>query len=532
MSERRYRGKAASPGLAIGNIWRMPEATAVNETASGTPAQEHAKLEAAVAKARADLEVLASEADTTGEAILEFQTEMLDDPALIEDALAEIDMGKKTAVTAWAACMDAQIAAFLGADDDYFRARASDLEDLKERVGDVLAGGTSAAITAPPGAIVLADDVTPSRFLAANWQKLGGLALCAGSGQSHMAMLARARGVPLVVDLGAVEPSADAILDAESGWLIAAPSAATREIYAARIDAAAANAERAVSLMHQPALTPSGERVQCLLNVDDPTAIDQSSLDAADGIGLWRTEFLFLGRSRLPSEDEQYTVYADLLARLGGKSLTLRTLDVGGDKPLPGVTLQAESNPFLGLRGLRLCLEKPDLFRPQVRAILRAAARGPLKAMLPMVSRAAEMTEARRLFRVEYDALNAVGVPVAMPEIGMMVETPASAIAIDTFEVPFVSIGSNDLTQYTMAASRDASGRVASLADPLDPAVLRLIERVVRHGKEHGVEVSLCGDMAAEPVAAERLLGLGLRRLSVGEAALGRLKLAVADHAG
>jgi phosphotransferase system enzyme I (PtsI) len=245
-----------------------------------------------------------------------------------------------------------------------------------------------------------------------------------------------------------------------------------------------------------------------------------------------RTEVLFLGRERLPDENEQYAAYARLLARLDGKPLIVRTLDVGGDKPLPGVGLPAESNPFLGLRGLRLCLDRPDLFRPQVRALLRAATLGPLKVMLPMVTVAGELEEAKALFERCLGELLAEGAAATMPPLGIMVETPASALAIETLSAAFFSIGSNDLTQYVMAAARDGGGRVAALGDPLHPAVLRLIGEVVAHGAMTGLPVSLCGDMASDEKAVAALLRLGLRRLSLAPAALARIKAAIRRFEG
>ncbi|MEZ5857633.1 MAG: putative PEP-binding protein [Geminicoccaceae bacterium] len=233
-------------------------------------------------------------------------------------------------------------------------------------------------------------------------------------------------------------------------------------------------------MVAEPARTASGRPISVMVNVDDPDAVPDDLLRAGDGVGLLRTEFLFIGQAERPDEETQYRAYARLLQRLGGRPLILRTLDIGGDKPLPDLDIPAETNPFLGLRGLRLCLDRPELFRPQVRAALRAAADGPLSIMLPMVSRAAEVLEARSFIEAEARALD-----LAVPPVGIMVETPAAALALDTMPVDFASIGSNDLTQYVMAASRDAGGRVAELIDPLDPAVLRLI-RMVRGGDGGG----------------------------------------------
>jgi phosphotransferase system enzyme I (PtsI) len=309
------------------------------------------------------------------------------------------------------------------------------------------------------------------------------------------------------------------------------PAAATRAAYAARREGADAAAAAAGEALAKPAVLRSGERVRTQVNVDDPAALDDALLLASDGVGLMRTEFLFLGRDRLPDENAQLAAYADLLRRAAGRPVTVRTLDVGGDKPLPGVSLPAESNPFLGLRGIRLCLERPDLFRPQVRALLRAAPLGPLKVMLPMVAVPDELDEARALFVAELADLETCGTAAAMPALGIMVEVPAAAVAIERFEAAaFFSIGTNDLVQYTLAASRDSGGRVGRLAEPLDPAVLRLIAGVVACGRESGREVGVCGDMASDPRGVAALLDLGVRSLSVAPAALGRVKAAVQGH--
>ena len=310
--------------------------------------------------------------------------------------------------------------------------------------------------------------------------------------------------------------------------MVVRPNTTTREAYARRLDERRlAHAEES-ALLTRPAMTASGERVEVMLNVDDPSAISDGVLDAADGVGLFRTEFLYLGRAALPDEFDQFAAYTALLQRLRGKPCIIRTLDVGGDKALPGVSLPAESNPFLGLRGLRLCLDRPELFRPQIRALLRAAVFGPLKVMLPMVATAGELQETRELFAACLGELLAEKAEAKMPPLGIMVETPAAAVAVDLIPADFFSIGTNDLTQYVMAASRDAGGRVSALNDPLHPAVLRLIGRVVEHGGASGTSVSLCGDMASDPKGVDALLRLGLRRLSVAPAALGRVKLAVA----
>jgi phosphotransferase system enzyme I (PtsI) len=234
-----------------------------------------------------------------------------------------------------------------------------------------------------------------------------------------------------------------------------------------------------------------------------------------------------MNRPDLPDEAAQYRVYLRLLERLGGRPLVLRTLDIGGDKPLASLDLPGEANPFLGLRGLRLCLARPELFRPQLRAAIRAAAHGPLSIMLPMVSRAGEVEAARLLLEAE-----AADLGLAAPPLGIMVETPAAALALDTMPVDFASIGSNDLTQYVMAAARDGTGPVADLVDPLDPAVLRLIGLVVEAAAARALPLSLCGDMASDRAGLDALLERGVARVSVAPAALGRVKLWISRYSG
>jgi len=530
-AEQSYRGEPASPGLAMGALVRLAAlAQAVTETVESASA-ERTRLEAAIEHAKGELAALIAANDAMGADILEFQRELLDDAALAESALAAI-AGGSGAVTAWHTSLAEQIAAYESADDDYFRARATDLADLRDRVIAVLTGANTRASEAlPDGAILLTDDLTPSRFLAMDWQRLGGAALTAGSRASHVAMLARARGVPLLTGLQG-EPvglAEDAVLDAHIGVLVTSPNGATRALYASRIAAAQVQHRRAQAALERPAITPAGQRIEVMVNVDDPGAVADEILAASDGVGLLRTEFLFIGRPRLPTEDEQHAAYARILDRLRGKPVVIRTLDVGGDKPLPGVNIAAETNPFLGLRGIRLCLDKPELFRPQVRALLRAGVNRALRVMLPMIATADELTETRRVFAACLAELRAEGIAAEMPPLGIMVETPAAAIAIDLLDAAFYSIGSNDLTQYVMAAARDSGGRVAALNDPGHPAVLRLIKHVVMHGQANGRPVSLCGDMASDPALLKRLLATGLKRLSVAPAALGRIKLAIAE---
>ena len=466
-SAKRYKGLTVNRGTAIGEAVFLVD-NALTVVRPMTPKQAASRLHDAIAATRLKLQRQAEAADETGAAILEFQIEMLGDPALCEDVWPALAQGTPL-VEAWNSVMAEQITPFDEDDDPYFRARAADLRDIRDGVLFALNQSSGQANLA--GKIVIAGDVGPSRFLALVDDGIAGLVLIDGNPASHVAILARARDVPLVMGTGPIARCTHMAIDAAQGLAFADPDEQTRRDLHNRQAMAQQAHAAGLELLRKPAKLLTGERVFTYLNIDDPQAIDLGMIKLADGIGLWRTEFQFIGRESLPDEDEQYEVMAGICRMLEGKSLVVRSIDIGGDKPLPFLDLPHESNPFLGLRGLRLCLAYPDLWRGQIRAVLRLAADYPVKLMLPMVTRPVELEKARRFIEDVKDTLKRA----AMPELGVMIETPASAIACDLFDADFFSIGSNDLTQYVMAASRDASGPVAELADPLDPAVMRLI---------------------------------------------------------
>jgi phosphotransferase system enzyme I (PtsI) len=484
-------------------------------------------------QAGAQIARLADGADEVASGVLAFQIALLDDPELIAPALAGIDAGEP-ADSAWRRALDLQIHEYESGEDEYFRARAADLADLRDRVDRLLAGEAADAPTPMvAGAIYVAEDLTPTRFLEIDWSGHGGAALFGGSAASHVAMLARARGVPLLIGLEAERTAlvdgAPALLDAEQGRLILDPSEATRRRYSQRIAERAARASEAAAHLARPAAMADGTPLKVYLNVDDPRLLAGVDVTHCDGIGLTRTEFLFHGGGELPDEERQFAVYAALLDWAAGRPVTIRTLDAGGDKPIPGLTPEGESNPFLGVRGLRLSLARPDVFAVQLRALARAAVRGKLRVMVPMVTAPWEMAQARAFFEQQVAALQQAGQAARMPSFGMMVEVPAAALNVAAFQADFLSIGTNDLIQYTLAAGRDCAG-VASLQDPADPAVLELIARVAAHGRLAGIEVSVCGEMAARPESVGDLLDAGIRALSVPPAALAATKAAVARH--
>lgn len=528
MAEIHRKGRAASPGLAIGPVTVLTDVVA-RRMAVGDPAQEAAALQAAIEAASDEIAGLIRSVQGEAAEILEFQVAMLGDDALAEPAYDAISAGV-AADHAWCSALDAEIAGYRAADDEYFAGRAADLVDIRNRVLAHLAGADRDT-TIGPGSIVAGDDISPSIFLAADWTRGGAIALAGGSPSSHVAMLARARGAPMVVGLGALAwsgpPPALALVDGDTGTVIFDPEPETLHLFEQRMAAAKIVRAAAEAGRFEPALTADGQRITVLINVAAPE--DLAGLDPriCDGIGLVRTEFLFEASHGLPDEETQYAAYRRILEWAGQKPVTIRTLDAGGDKPIPGLTVGGESNPFLGLRGIRLSLGQSEVFRVQLRALLRAAVHGSLKVMLPMVAIPAELDRAAAMLDAEFAALTAQGIASTRPPLGIMVEVPAAALRAEDFDAAFYSIGSNDLTQYTMAAARDI-GAVADLNDTGNPAVLALIARTVETANRRGVEVSLCGDAAAETRLIGPLLATGLTTLSVAPVAVARLKAAIA----
>ena len=522
----RLRGRSAAPGLAAGRIANLMNGVTGTSTL-GSPEAERAALEQAMAEAASELRALVGLQPREAAEILEFQLTLLEDDDLSAPAFAEIG-GGASAGQAWVRALDAQIADYKAAEDEYFQARASDFIDIRDRVSRALSRESNGAPLLPDGAILVADDLAPSRFLEIDWTRGAGIALKAGSATSHVATLARARGVPMVVSLGDI-PAAEgewALLDGERGEVEIGPTEARLADWRARVAGLARRRADETSLAAAPAVTRTGKRILTLVNIQ---GLGDLTAEAAhgDGVGLVRTEFLFEPGRAPPGEASQYEAYRAILDWAGAKPVTIRALDAGGDKPIPGVTFEAEANPFLGVRGLRLLLRRPEVFRTQLRAFARAAAVGDLKVMLPMVTTPAELAEARAHLDAAMAELEREKLAARRPPLGIMVEVPAAALTIDQFDADFYSIGSNDLVQYVTACDR-GSGELAALADPLNPAVLELIRRTVEHGGKTGAQVSLCGDMAGDPRCAPALIECGLEAFSVAPSALGRLKAAIA----
>ena len=518
-------GQAAAPGLALGRIVEWPAAGSEPAPVAVPPRT----LPEALEQAAAQLRELRERTDSAeARAILEFQIEFLGDPVLLEPAGPLLEQGADPAA-AWCAAIDAQIADFEASDDDYFRHRVGDLRDMRARVLAVLAGRAAAEVELPADAIVVADDIAPSRFLATRWGPRQAVLLRAGSPTAHVALLARSRALPMVVALGAapIPAGSTAIVDGGAGTVELGPDAAALARFEQQLGAIeqvrAESAQAAAARAH----TRAGERVQVLLNVSDAAELDTVDPAWCDGIGLVRTELMF--GDGPPDEPTQLAAYARLLQWAGGRPVVVRTLDAGGDKPVPGWSMPHEANPFLGARGVRLSLRQAEGFKVQLRALLRAAAAADgLRIMVPMVTDAAEVAAVRALLAACADELRSAGLAHRMPPLGVMVEVPAAALALDRLgAIDFASIGSNDLLQYTMAAARD-NPLVSPLADAAHPGFERLLGLVVEGAAAAGIPLSVCGDLAAQPAQVPRLLAAGLRSLSMPAAAVGAVKQAIA----
>ena len=522
-------GRPASSGLALGPLAAVVLGQARQRT-PGDPAHETVALVTSIEASIADIEALSLKVGGAGADMLEFQTAMLGDATLRAPALAAIAAGEP-AERAWAAALTEHINGYIAAEDEHFRARANDLADMRDRVLRRLTGVASSQIVIPKGAIIAADDMTPSQFLETDWSGGGGLMLVAGSPSSHVAMLARSRGVPMVVGLGSlpIDGHTAAMIDGDLGRVVLSPGAAERKAFASGRQLEDARRQTEQSSLARPALTADGIGIAVLANISDPEELTHIDPTICDGVGLFRTELMFRDGKPLPDEEAQYHAYRACLRWAGKKPVTIRTLDIGGDKPIRGLTPVGESNPFLGSRGIRLTLAQPDLFRVQLRALARAAVHGNLKVMLPMVTLPSEHATASQLLEDVIVELGREGTPCQRPPLGIMIEVPAAAIMASSFtKAAFFSIGSNDLTQYVMAASRDTPA-VASFGEGAPEAVLRLMAGTVAAAGQLGIEVSLCGDMASETALLPRLLATGIRTLSVAPAAIGRVKAAVSQ---
>lgn len=532
----KLKGVPASAGMALGPAYvYVQQELRAERRAVEDPAGEWARLESALETARAQLvEIQAkAQAETGAEeaAIFEAHAMFLDDPSLLETVQVAIEEGHLNAEAAWMDGIESFAAAMEAMKDEYLRARAADIRDVGQRVLRVLLGkaeGDLAALRGP--AIVVARDLTPSDTVRLDKRLVLGFCTAEGGPTSHTVILAKALRLPAVVGVGAdllaVPSGTLLLLDGVRGEVVADPDEVEREAFAVRSGQMARQAELDLARAHEPAITQDGRRLEVVANIGSPDDAEVALKYGAEGVGLFRTEFLYLDRQTPPDEEEQFAAYRAALDVMGTRPVVVRTLDVGGDKPLPYLDLGREDNPFLGWRAIRMCLDQPEFFKMQLRALWRASPGHDLRIMFPMIATVDEVRRAKALLEEARREVVAAGLPAAdRLQTGIMVEVPSVAVLADRFVplVDFFSIGTNDLTQYTLAAER-TNPRVAHLGDPCHPAVLRQIQRVIEAAHAGGIWVGVCGEMAGDPEAAPVLLGLGLDEFSMAPGAIPRVK--------
>ena len=528
-------GIGASSGYAVGKavILKRQEGNVGRRALDENEVDgELARFRDAIGRVAQELEQLAAETmEEAGEEqakIFSSQLLLLQDPAFagaVEQAIREQRINAEAALADVTAMT---VGMFREMEDDYLRARAADVADVSRRI---MAGllGLEDPLGRPFGepVILVADDFSPSETARLKRETVAGFAMELGSPTSHSAIIARSLGIPAVVGAkGALSRISDGdvvIVDGKAGILHVRPDQALIREYEAKREAHLRRMRELDAFRNRPSLTADGRRVELVANIAGPEDAWEAKRAGAEGVGLYRTEFLFMGRNALPDEEEQFNAYKVVADIFGPEApVVIRTLDIGGDKELPHLGLPAETNPFLGNRAIRMCLERPEMFKTQLRAILRASHYGNIKLMYPMIATLQELREANRLLGEAKKELDERGLPYNdRMEIGIMIEVPSAAVMADRFarEVDFFSIGTNDLVQYTMAADR-MNESVNRLADPFQPAVIRLVRSVIQAAARAGIRVGMCGEMAGHPAAIPLLAGMGLDEFSMNAAAI------------
>lgn len=527
------KGTSASAGIGIGKaaIVEETELMIKKETITDAAAEKE-RFHGALKQAMEDTEALAKDLATrVGEKeaeILNGHLMLLSDPMLtgeIENTIAGENACSEYAIEN--VCnMYADMFASMG--DELMQQRATDMRDIKTRMQKILLGVSSLDIASlPAGSIIVARDLTPSMTAGINPEHVCGIVTELGGKTSHSAILARALEIPAVVAaegfLNSVKEGDTVVLDGSEGVVFVNPGEAVTADYEAKRTIYLKEKKELDQYIGKPTVTKDGVTIELVANIGKPEDVDKVLQYDAEGIGLFRTEFLFMDRNSMPTEDEQFEAYQKVAIAMNGKPVIIRTLDIGGDKEIPYMGLKKDENPFLGYRAIRFCLDrKEDVYRPQLRALLRASAFGNIKIMVPMVTCLEEFREAKGMIEEIKAELDSKGIAHKSDiQAGIMVETAAASLMADAFakEVDFFSIGTNDLTQYTMSVDR-GNDKVSYLYSPLNPAVLRSIRHIIQCGRKEGIMVGMCGEAASDPLMIPLLLAFGLNEFSMSASAV------------
>ncbi|WP_314039197.1 phosphoenolpyruvate--protein phosphotransferase [Gemella morbillorum] len=523
----KLKGIAASQGISFAKayVFVEPDLT-VKEVKIEDVAAEIKRFEDAIEASKKELTIIKENAlaslGADKAAVFEAHLLILDDPEFIGTVKTDIESKVINAEYAFKETSDMFISMFEAMDNEYMKERAADIRDVSKRIlAHLLGVDLPNPSLIDEEVIVIAEDLTPSDTAQLNKKYVKGFATNIGGRTSHSAIMARSLEIPAVVGTSSITEDVKngdiLILDGLDGVVLVNPDEATTAEYKEKHAKFEAQKAEWAKLVTEKSVTKDGHEVILAANIGTPADLEGVKNNGGEAVGLYRTEFLYMGRDQLPTEDEQFEAYKAVLEGMGDKPVVVRTLDIGGDKELPYLDLPKEMNPFLGFRAIRLCLEEKDLFRTQLRALLRASVYGKLCVMFPMIATVQEFRAAKALFLEEKEKLVAEGVAVSNDiELGIMVEIPSTAVIADIFakEVDFFSIGTNDLIQYTMAADR-MSEKVSYLYQPYNPAILRLVKNVIEASHKEGKWTGMCGEMAGDSLAIPLLLGMGLDEFSM-----------------
>ena len=520
------KGIAASSGITIAKAYKLETPQITIEKKDSNPQEEIEKFKNALAASRKDIETIKERA--TGKLsdeeleIFDAHLMVVDDPAMSDEVISMIENEKVNAEYALDVVSNNYISMFESLDDEYMRERAADIKDVTTRIKYHILGVDVADLSLiDQEVIVVAHDLTPSDTAQLDKKFTKGFATEIGGRTSHSAIMARSLEIPAVVGIASVMSEVKhgdlLILDALKGQLIVNPDEKTIEQYQEKAEKYQKEVAALKVLKDKETITTDGHKVEIVGNIGTPDDVAGVIDNGGEGVGLYRTEFLYMNSTELPTEEQQFEAYKKVLVAMNGKPVVVRTLDIGGDKKLPYLPIDPEMNPFLGYRAIRLCLDRKDIFRTQLRALLRASAYGKLRIMFPMIATIDEFVSAKAWLEEEKEKLVKEGVEVGQDlQVGMMVEIPAAAVLADEFAkyADFFSIGTNDLIQYSMAADR-MSEKVSYLYQPLNPSILRLIKLTIDGAHSQGKWCGMCGEMAGEPDAMAVLMGLGLDEFSM-----------------